>query len=353
LKITNYTNILIIKPSALGDVALALPVISTLRASFPNARISWLVRAEFAPLLRCAQGLDEIIIFDRKFLGRWYANPAAFKALRGFLKTLRSRKFDLVLDLQGLLRTAFFSLRTGCKDRLGMSIARECATLFYTNRVSPPDDSNHLIDYYNKIAAAAGAVKFSTAAALATLQSAVKSVSEKLAALGLAGGKYAVLVPGSAQDYKCWPGERFANIAERLTKEKGLAVVAVGTASEKPIIDRLVKNARTPILSLAGKTDIPELVALLKGASLVLSNDTGPGHIAAVLNSPTVIVFGPTNPSRVGPYGKPDAFAAIEPEKRGRAVESKNPAHSIMNVPAELVWEKITAVLNAREKPPL
>jgi hypothetical protein len=104
--VENRRNILIIKPSAMGDIALALPALASLRASFADARISWLVRAEFAPLLRCAQGLDEIIIFDRKLLGRWYKSPAALKSLLEFLKTLRSRKFDLVLDLQGLFRSA-------------------------------------------------------------------------------------------------------------------------------------------------------------------------------------------------------------------------------------------------------
>lgn len=118
---TQPSRILIIKPSALGDITLSLPALSSLRASFPQAKITWLVRREFAPLLDGAGDLDDVLIFDRKGLGKWWWHPKAFAALMRFFGDLRKGRFDLVIDLQGLFRTAFFGWLSGSRRRFGMA----------------------------------------------------------------------------------------------------------------------------------------------------------------------------------------------------------------------------------------
>jgi lipopolysaccharide heptosyltransferase I len=340
-----YRNILIIKPSALGDIVFALPAFATLRASFPQARISWLVRKEFAPLLECVTGLDEIILFDRKLLGKWWHSRQAFAEFRAFLKRLRHSRFDLVLDLQGLFRTAFFAWQTGCTRRFGMSQTREGASLFYTRRVLPPEESNHLVDYYNKIVSEAGAAILRTDYPIVPPAQAVESVRGKLIAAGLADKPYAVLILGSAHASKCWPVERFAATARRLAREYGFAIVAAGSKSEQSLAQAVQEKAQIPIVSLAGQTSIPELAALLKGARLVLSNDTGPGHIAAAMDVPTVVIFGHTNPSRVGPYGRPGWVVAVNAFGRGPAIEHYDPAYGITQVTESMVWDTINGVL--------
>ncbi|MGH2270307.1 lipopolysaccharide heptosyltransferase I [Anaerohalosphaeraceae bacterium U12dextr] len=342
---TDYRNILIIKPSALGDLVFALPALATLRASFPQARISWLVRNEFAPLLECVRGLDEMVLFDRKLLGQWLYSRQAFAEFRSFLKRLRKSRFDLVVDLQGLFRTAFFAWQTGCPRRFGMSQTREGASLFYTRRVLPPETSIHLVDYYNKIVSEAGAGVVRTDYPIVPPAQAVESVRGKLAAAGLADKSYAVLILGSAHVSKCWPVERFAATARRLAAEYGFAIVAAGSRSEQSLAQAVQQKAQMPMVSLAGQTSIPELVALLKGAGLVLSNDTGPGHIAAAMDVPTVIIFGHTNPARVGPYGKPGWVAAVNAFGRGPAIENHDPAYCITQVTESMVWDAINRVL--------
>ena len=106
-------NILIIKPSALGDIATVLPALAALRKGFPDAKISWLVRPEFAPLIQNHPYLDEVIIFDRKKLSNWWYNPKSFKRFSELVKTLREKKFDTVFDFQGLLRTASLGWLSG------------------------------------------------------------------------------------------------------------------------------------------------------------------------------------------------------------------------------------------------
>ena len=337
----HYKNILIIKPSALGDIVHALPVLETLRVSLPDARITWLVRREFAPLLECVNGLDEILLFDRKLLGRWYYRPSAFGALCDFMRKLKNSRYDLVLDLQGLFRTALFGWMTGCPKRIGMADARELAGLFYTLKVPCPENSIHVLDYYYALLKEAGIDGLPTTEAFLKIpDETAASVNQKLAQAGIPR-KYIVLVPSSAHPNKCWPAERFAKLAEDLNHQFDLSIVVIGTQKDRPIIDAIKAYCPIQLIDLTGKTTVAELVALLQQAQGVVSNDTGPGHIAAAMHIPTVLIFGHTNPMRVGPYQRPECVAAIEPDRRPALIESPDPAHRIENVPFELVWEKI------------
>ena len=141
----SFKNILIIKPSSLGDIVLALPALTALRKSFPDAKISWFIRPEFAPLLKNHPFLTETILFDRKFLGKAWYNPCAFASLLSLIRQLRHSKFDVVIDLQGLFRTASLAWLTGCKKRFGMADAREFAHIFYTHNIPQERDCIHLL----------------------------------------------------------------------------------------------------------------------------------------------------------------------------------------------------------------
>lgn len=344
-QIATYRNILIIKPSALGDIVHALPAMASLRASFPQAKISWLVRPAFEPLLHCVSGIDGYLRFERRKMNGWWYRPAAWKTLKFFLASLRQGQFDLVVDLQGLFRTAFFAFYTGCPRRYGMSTAREGAVLFYSHKTSLSPETIHLIDYYNRIVADVGGKILCTDCPITPPDSAIASIHEKLSAGGVNDKPYAVLVPGSAHQSKCWPTQRFAAIIEKISKELNLSVVGAGIASESILVDQLRQYTSVPLLNLAGQTNIPELVALLKNARLVISNDTGPGHLAQALKIPTVLIFGHTNPLRVGPYKKPENVAAVDPTLRGSSIESHNPAYVIARVTEQLVWEKCQQVI--------
>lgn len=339
--VVNYRNILIIKPSAMGDIVHTLPALSSLRKSFPQAKITWLIRKQFSPLLDCVSGVDDRILFDRKQLCRWWCSIEAFNAFRVFLRDIRQREFDLVFDFQGLFRTAFFAFQTHSSKRFGMSIAREFASLFYTHRIAPPGKSYHLVDYYNAMVSAARGEVLSTEGEMIPPKEASLALRQQLGEMGIADKPYAVLVPGSAHQSKCWPTERFSRLADKITRELNFTVFAIGSASERPLAEDVVRGASVPVFNLAGQTTIPQLAALLGGAKLVVSNDTGPGHIAEAMRIPTVLIFGHTNPLRVGPYGRIDAVAAIDPEARGGAIENYNPAYAIDHVTEAMVWEKI------------
>jgi heptosyltransferase I len=333
-------RILIIKPSALGDIVLALPALSALKHSFPEASISWLVRPEFAPLIAGHPFISDIILFDRKQLSKWWCNAESFKALGSLKRQLRAGQFNLVFDFQGLFRTGYFAWVTGCKRRFGMAGAREFAHLFYTDKVSQEQSDIHLVDYYLKMVSAAGA-KTEKAEFNFPEDAATDAVVDKLLKLHNISGKYAVIVPGAAQPNKRWPIERFAELADKISSRFRMQIVATGSQGEHEYIEKITAGSKTRIINLAGKTTVRELIPLMRKASLVVSNDTGPGHIAAAVGVPIVMIFGPTNPGRVCPYKRPECIVAIEPNERGTKPDSYEPKHDITHITVEQVFETV------------
>lgn len=340
-----YKNILLIKPSSLGDIVMALPALSMLRRSFPQARISWLVRPEFAPILEGHPHLDEIILFDRKALAKAWRQPAAFKQLMDLISRLRDGRFDAVLDLQGLFRTASLAWLSGCTRRFGPVWRKEFARLFYTTTVVPRREWVHVIDTYRKLIEAMGGQDRGVEFVLPAKPDAMMSTGNLLAQQKIDPDHYAVIIPGSAQVSKCWPADRFAALSDRLASEHGLAVVATGGKSESPMIEQIRGLAKHPIANLAGRTSLPELAEVLRRARLVVSNDTGPGHIAGALGRPLVMMFSWSNPLRVGPYGRPECIVGRDVQARGLAIKSRDPRHAIGYIAFDEVYAKVVEQL--------
>jgi lipopolysaccharide heptosyltransferase I len=336
-----FRNILVIKPSSLGDIVLALPALSALRRSFPDAKITWLVRPEFAPLLENHPHLTETMLFDRRFLGKAWFHPGALLSLLSLIRRLRRGAFDLVIDLQGLFRTASLAWLSGCKNRFGMAEAREFGHIFYTHKTQRDQNSIHVVDYYLKMVRAAGASQTEAEFLLPIDAGTADSVNALLKRHGITQSNYAVFVPGSAQKSKCWPPHNFAALAEKMAAKFKLAIVLVGAETERLITAQIIRATNAPVTDFAGLTSLPELTALFKTARIVVSNDTGPGHIAAALGMPLVMIFGPSNPVRLFPYKRPETLAAVDPFGRGLKLQSSDPAHAIDAITVDEVFEKV------------
>ena len=340
-----FKNILIIKPSSLGDIVQTLPALSALRRSFPDAEISWLVRPEFAPLLDNHPDLTRIIPFDRRYLAKMWYHPGALIAFLGLCRRLRRSKFDAVFDFQGLFRTAFLARVSGCRNRFGLANAREFGALLYTHKVSQPPDCIHVVDCYIRVVQAAGVSDLDVEFTLPSDPAADDTVAALLAEHDVNANNYAVLVPGSTHPDKCWPVERFAALADMLAHKHNLSIVATGTESEAQQVRSLAEAADVPVANFAGRMSITELIALMASARLVVSNDTGPGYVAAALGTPIVMIFGRTNPARLAPYGRKNVVAGIDIFTRGREVDSQDPKYAIKNVTLDLVYQKVLAQL--------
>jgi len=340
-------NFLIIKPSSLGDIVLALPALTALRKSFPDAAISWLIRPDFAPLLKNHPHLTDVIIFDRELLGKAWFHPHAFYSLVSLIRRLRRGKFDAVIDLQGLFRTASLAWLSGCKKRFGMADTRELAHIFYTHKVDRDVSCIHLVDYYLKIVQTIAASETQVQFVFPPDPVAAGSINSLLTSQAVELDNYAVFIPGSAHSEKCWPTQRFAALADMIASQFQLSIVAAGTASERNIVESIKNQTNVPIVDLAGKTSLSELVALLKAARLVVSNDTGPGHIAAALGVPLVMIFGRSNPDRVAPYSRPHCVVAVEPDGRGLQPDSSDPKYHINKITVDEVYPKVCEQLKS------
>ncbi|MHC4728513.1 MAG: glycosyltransferase family 9 protein [Planctomycetota bacterium] len=339
-------NILIIKPSSLGDIVLALPALTALRKSFPDAKISWLIRTELSPILKNHPHLDEIILFDRKFLAKAWFHPGASSSLLSLIKRLRHAEFDAVIDFQGLFRTASLAWLSGCKKRFGIANAREFAYLFYTHKIKQTKDCIHLVDFYLKIIKAAGATKLDVEFILPEHPEAIDSIRNLLKSHYVSPDNYVVLIPGSAHEDKRWPIERFTELAERISSHHKLPIIATGDTGEFALIEKLKDHTNIPIANIAGKTSLSELVVLLKNAKLVVSNDTGPGHIAAALSTPLVLMFSWSNPARIAPYKRIECLVAREPFSRGHKIKSRDPKHFVDTITVDEVYQKVCEQLS-------
>jgi lipopolysaccharide heptosyltransferase I len=282
------------KPSALGDVVHALPVLSALRERFPTAHITWVVNRAYEPLLRNHPDLDATLPFDRGAA----AAVAALSALR-FAWTLRKARFDLVLDLQGLFRTGLMAAASGASRRVGLSTAREGASHFYTDIVAD-DRSLHAVDRNWRMAEALGAGGAPKQFRLTLDPAAVAWAERQLADLPR---PWLAVGVGARWLTKRWPPAHFADLVRETQKEFGGTAIFVGSRDDIPLSQATKALLTGPTLDLTGKSTLPQLAALLSAADVVLANDTGPLHLAAALGRPVVAPYTCTDVIRHGPYG--------------------------------------------------
>ncbi|MDH4099975.1 MAG: glycosyltransferase family 9 protein, partial [Nitrospirota bacterium] len=270
-------NILIIKLSSLGDVVHALPALRALRLKFPSARISWLVNRGLEGILEGNPDLDEIIRFDRKRWGQW-RDCGAMGELKSFVLGLRDRSFDLVLDLQGLLRSGVLAALTDAPVRVGFTNARELSPLFYTHKVPVPEDDIHAVDRYLLATSFLGANLDDAVFPVAVNHADEVWAEDELGRLGIT--RPPILVNPSARWItKQWSLDRFAE-ACRVLSADGYPVVLIGGGEDTERCHRLRELAGLPLTDLSGKTTLKQLVALMRRSSLLLTNDSGPMHLA-------------------------------------------------------------------------
>ena len=296
-------RILIIKPSSLGDVVHALPVLAVLRRVHADAHIAWLVNDSLAPLLEGHPLLDEVIRFDRDRFGRMWRNPRVFFEFWRFVADIRRRRFDLVIDLQGLIRSGLLCLFSGAEQRAGFAEAREGARLFYSRRVRCADSAEHAVDKNLAVVRALGLPIDQPEFPLG-LRAAERDEAEELLAQ-VAGERvesFTAVIPGARWESKLWPAEKIAALIDRIHAASLARCVLLGAPDERDFAERVLAACQSNVIDLVGRTSLRQLAALLDLAERVVCHDTGPLHIAAALGKPTVAIFGPTNPARTGPY---------------------------------------------------
>ena len=288
-------SILVIKPSSFGDVIHTLPAVSRLKLAWPNARLAWVVNPEWAPLLSGNPFIDEVILFPRREL-RGLSGLAKFA--RWCRQAVQMRRPDLVIDFQGLLRSALIGRASEGQDFVGMSDAREGGRWFYGHVVRMPTGKPHAVErYLATVDATLSRYGVEPAGDNETLRwpLPVGTPFARNDADAIPDG-FILLHPFARGQGKSLSTNDIQRLCLSMPSRR---VVIVGQARDS-FHDQLPAHC----VSLLGQTSLEQLIWLVHRASFVISVDSGPSHLAAALKRPMVTIHTWSDPRQVGPYRK-------------------------------------------------
>jgi predicted lipopolysaccharide heptosyltransferase III len=327
LRDREFKRILLIKLSAVGDIVHTLPVLHQLRRRYPDARIDWLVTPANAELIRSHPAISNIVEFPRIRLSALWRRSA----LAGYGRlaaALRRTGYDLAVDLHGQLRSGLAALATGAPVRIGFDRpraevwdatprrftaearkhawhgAREGSWLAYTHHIPVPSLDVHAVDRYLRLGDMLG---FDHAPPDFSFPIAAQARERTAALLRThnVGGRFVAIAPGTMWETKHWGSANFAAVAQHF-HARGYAVVLTGAPNERAVCAQVAALAAGAV-NLCGETSLAELVSLIDQAAMMVSNDSGPMHLAVARGRPVVAIFGPTDPVWIGPYRREGA----------------------------------------------
>lgn len=278
----NPNRILIVKLSSLGDLFHALPAVHCLREQL-QADIDWVTQAEYRGLVDCFTDVHRTIVFNRR---------APFSGFGSLWRDLRAEEYDLVVDLQGLLKSALIARMARCDVRIGPSFAREGSALFYTHLAGERRRDRHAVDENMDVVRL---LKLRATPPIFPVQFPERRLETPRPRIGL--------IPFSRWPSKNWPAASFVEACRRLQSATGASFYVFGGAADEDGCAAIAARLAGPAENLAGKTSLIETASFLKQMNLVIGNDTGPMHMAVACDVPVLALFGPTDPLRTGPCG--------------------------------------------------
>jgi lipopolysaccharide heptosyltransferase II len=337
-------RICVIKPSALGDVIQALPVLPALRRRFPHARISWVISRSLAPVLEGHPDLDEVIAFDRRgSIADW----------RRLWTRLRQSRFDLVFDLQGLLRSGLMLWATRASLRVGLESARE-GSLWGCHLLVPGTDLSvpaHLRT--RRVIEALGVTDPPSDLRLGITREEREWAAEQLKP---AAGSALAIHAGASWKTKRWPPDRFAAVASKAARRFGLLPVVLGSHGEEAIAEQFLQTLRqlspnVRAINLVGRTSLKQLAAVLEKSRVLLTNDSGPMQLAAGLGTPVVGIFTCTSPTISGPPGDRHELVATKVScaasyRKRCPHRGKNHLACLDEIEVERVWAGLVRLMD-------
>ena len=295
-------RILIIRLSSLGDILHALPAFASLRATFPDASIEWLTAQKNAFLLATVPGIDALHLIDTSSLLRFPLDRPAWRAIRQLVRDLRARRFDLALDFQGLLKTAFLSRISGSRMRVGFSkelVRERPAHWFYSRRLGKPGEQAHVLVLNQMLAELAGARRISSPVDFAVPAADAAFVDSLLEREQLK--EFVVINPGGGWPTKRWAPKKYGQLAKRIQEELRIPVAVTTGPGEGSFFRDIAEICGRP-QPRHFPVSFLQLIPLLRKARLFIGGDTGPFHLACALGTPVLGIFGPTSPVRNGPW---------------------------------------------------
>jgi predicted lipopolysaccharide heptosyltransferase III len=295
----NYRNVLVIKLRHIGDVLLATPVLRALRETYPEANLTMLVNRGTETVLAYNPDVNEVLCVEK---GSWQDQLK-------FVRMLRQRAFDCVIDLTDGDRSAAISLATGASVRVGFNAEHRWRGLLYSAVATPRSTDQHRVEYDLCALRSLGLDPKPGTPGIYVSQTEERVVATWLQEAGLLSSRDSLLLvllqPGARYALKVWPHERFVELADRLADRFACRILLGGDQRERELAEQIARKTRCAPKVVAGKFSLLQYASLVKYCALFVGNDGGAMHIAAAMGTPVVALFGPTYPGRWGPRGAP------------------------------------------------
>jgi len=349
-------RILIVRPTALGDVCRTVPALVTLRQAHRRARIDWLVNEPFVDAVRHHPALDQTIGFARSRFGMMWRRPSIAREAIAWFGSLRRQGYDLVFDFQGLARSGVVTWMTGARRRVGYANAREGAWLGYTDR-HVIGRGLHTVDRMLGLLEAEG-YQASHDMRLYTGEADRAWLTDQLDRRGIGkGAGYACLAPTAQWLCKCWPIDRYVDVARRLLEggNKVEGVIVLAAEGEQRMIQPMVEAFSGDPRVWIPRTTIGQMMGIVQRARLVVCNDSAALHMAVGFDRPIVAIFGPTDPELVGPYRRQgDVLRPVEASLDGRPYRRHRDDQTLIGkLGVEEVWRAVASRLRTVSTPNL
>jgi heptosyltransferase-1 len=341
-------RILIARLSAMGDIVHSLPAVAALRQAFPEAKIGWIIDERWVELLAARSAIaspqrsaekplvDAIHTFDVR---SWRKNPFSASSRansRNLLAQLRAQKYETAIDLQAAIRSALLNWLSRAPERVGFAKPRELpAKMFYTRSVETP--AVHVVEQGLQLANAISGGSQGKAEFPLPCDAEAARWRDKLLA-GLGAARFVILAPGAGWGAKCWPAERYGEVARALSKDGFKILINAGPGEE--VLAQEVAGASQSAAQVISSS-LSQLLALIRRASLFVGGDTGPLHLAAACGVRVLAIYGPTNPARNGPYapgGDASRIAVLRSaESQTTHARHSQPEAGLLQISAEQV----------------
>ncbi|WP_456430855.1 glycosyltransferase family 9 protein [Thermosulfuriphilus sp.] len=286
-------RIIIIRPSAIGDVVMASPLLAAIKRAWPGAKVSWVIEPHLAELIRHHPDLDEVIVWPK---GKWLALlksgrfATLFKAIKDFSQPLKDRGYDLALETTGLLRGRLLAYLSGARERIGFG-SKEPGDFLMTKIISRGPQNHRMGSEYFYLLKALGIDPGPFRPSIHIPKGAKERVGETLAAFGLKDN-FVLFCPFTTRPQKHWFFERWQDLAEGIKRRFSLPVVILGGPGER----RLARELPAWVVNLVGEMSLIESAAVVARARVVIGVDTGLTHMGVALRRPTIALFGATRP---------------------------------------------------------
>ena len=308
-------SILLVRLSARGDVLLASPIIKALRKRYPSAHIAWAVETHAKDFIAHHPDLDELIVWDRaewKAMMRKWQWRRLLYAFRDLRRRLRSRSFDVALDLQGLLRSGWIVKLSGAPVRVGLG-SKEGSWLFMTRtvpRYGPVPGGTSL--QYPYFAERLGLERDPFQLEL-TVDGENESFARRFIDERMLIDGYAVVCPFTTRDQKHWYEDRWGLLIARIRDQLGLPVVLLGGPADRAAAKRLGTLTDGPMIDMVGETSLSEAAAIVRHAALFIGVDTGLTHVSVAFERPSVLLFGSNIPYDRSPHANARIVLHMQP----------------------------------------